>query len=99
MFIINAWLGPFSIEATEAVTVDIILKFLVYLAKNISLRGYILKKTNHLAFFLSFLRKDIGPAGDYMYGLSTHIHTELKHFIDRLSMSYVLYNKSGIDNT
>ena len=22
-----------------------------------------------------------------MYGLSTHIHTELKHFMDRLSMS------------
>ena len=35
-----------------------------------------------------------------MYGLSTHSHTEFrKHFIDRLSMSYVLYTKSGIDNT
>ena len=34
-----------------------------------------------------------------MYGLSTYIHTELKHFVNRLSMSYVLYNKSGIDNT
>ena len=34
-----------------------------------------------------------------MYGLSTHIHTELKHFMDRLSMSYVLFNKRGIDNT
>ena len=27
-----------------------------------------------------FLGKDIRPAGDYMYGRSTHIHTELKHF-------------------
>ena len=34
-----------------------------------------------------------------MYGLSTYIHTELKPFMDRLSMSSVLYNKSGIDNT
>ena len=75
-------------EATEAVALDIILKFLVYVAKNISLRRYILKKTNL-----------VGPAEDYMYGLSTHIHTELKHFMDRLSMSYVLYTKSGIDNT
>ena len=91
--------GPFGIEATEAVAMDIILKFLVYLAKNIFLRRYILKKTN-LDFFLYFLRKDIGPAEDYIYGLSTHIHTEFrKHFIYRLSMSYVLYTKSGIDNT
>ena len=91
--------GPFSIEATEAVAKDIILKFLVYLAKNISLRKYILKKTN-LDCFLYFLRKDIGPAEDHMYGLSIHIHTEFrKNFIDRLSMSYVLYTKSGIDNT
>ena len=65
---------------------DIILKFLVYLAKKFSLRRYILKKTN-LDFFLIFLRKDIGLAEDYMYGLSTHIHTELKHFMDRLPMS------------
>ena len=36
MYSINAWLGPSGIEATEAVVVDIILKFLVYLAKNIS---------------------------------------------------------------
>ena len=85
-------------EATEAVAVDIILKFLVYVAKNMSLRRYILKRTN-LVFFLYFLGKDIGPAEDYMYGLSTHIHTELKHFMDRLSMSYVLYTKSGEDNT
>ena len=48
--------GPFSIEATEAVAMDIILKFLVYVAKNISLRRYILKKTN-LDFFLIFPRK------------------------------------------
>ena len=34
-----------------------------------------------------------------MYGLRTYIHTELNYFMDRLSMSYVLYNKSGIDNT
>ena len=45
--------GPFSIEATEAVAMDIILKFLVYLAKNIFLRRYILKKTN-LDFFFIF---------------------------------------------
>ena len=50
-------------------------------------------------FFGYFLGKDIGPAENYMYGLSTHIHTELKHFMDRLSMSYVLYTKSGVDNT
>ena len=91
--------GPFSIEATEAVAMDIIFKFFVYLAKNISLRRYILKKTN-LDFFLYFLRKDIGPAENDMYGLSTHIHTEFrKYLIDRLSMSYVFYTKSGMDNT
>ena len=49
-------------------------------------------------FYISS-EKDIRPAGDYMYGLSSHIHTELKRFMNRLSMSYVLYNKSGIDNT
>ena len=37
---INAWLGPSSIEATEAVAVDIILKFLVY----ISCQKYFAKK-------------------------------------------------------
>ena len=72
---------------------DIILKFIVYLAKNISLRRYILKKTN-LDFFLIFLRKDIGLAEDFMYGLSTHIHTEVrKYFMDRLSMSYFFIPK------
>ena len=49
-------LGPFSIEATKAVAVDIILTFLVYLANNISLRQYIQKKTN-LDFFFIFPRK------------------------------------------
>ena len=40
-------------RGNRAVAMDIILKFLVYLAKNISLRRYILKKTN-LDFFLIF---------------------------------------------
>ena len=59
----------------------------------------IYSEENKFSLFLYFLGKDIGPAEDYMYGLSTHIHTELKHFMDRLSVSYVLYTKSGEDNT
>ena len=57
---------------------NIILKFLVYLAKNISLRRYILKKTK-LDFFFIFPRKGYlsGWGLGTMHGLSTHIHIAL----------------------
>ena len=76
---------------------DIILKFLVYLAKKFSLRRYILKKTN-LDFFLIFSRKGC-LSGWGLYVWSKYSYScSLKQFIeikDR-SMSYTLYNKSGI---
>ena len=88
MHSINAWLGPFSIEATEAVAVDIILKFLVYLKT-------IYYEENKFRFLFDISSERIlvrhAPAEDYMYGLGTYIHTELKHFLKRLSMSYVLF--------
>ena len=74
-------------EATEAVALDIILKFLVDVAKNISLRRYILKKTN-LYFFLIFPRKGYWSGrGLYVWSKYSYSYTELKHFMDRLSMS------------
>ena len=95
---INAWLGPFSIEATEAVALDIILKFLVYLAKNILLKRYILKKTN-LDFFLIFPRKGY-LSGWGLYVWSKYSYScSLKQFIERSVQVIIPYNKSGIDNT
>ena len=80
---------------------DIILKFLVYLAKNISLRRYILKKTN-LDFFLIFPRKGyLSGWGLYVWSKYSYL-CSLKQFIERSAhVIYPLQQKwyTGIDNT